>query len=100
MTGNLQRGTCWTFDFVGVPHLGEEVVRGLLGVAVTSPDVILQPVRSLVRLLADGAGGAGPVHAVLVPDVSGEVLLQHHHVAVGASLVEGTQELFVVNLLE
>ena len=71
LTGNLYRGTLWAFDFILVAHhLGEELVRGLLGVAVTSPDMVLQPVRSFVRLLADGAGRARAVHAVLVPDVS------------------------------
>jgi len=67
---------------------------------MASPDVVLQPVRSFVRFLADRAGGAGSVHAVLVSDMSGQVLLQHHHLAVRAALVERTQELFVVNLFE
>ena len=62
----------WTLGLhVNLAELGQEVVRGLLGVPVASPDVVLEPVRGLVGLGADGARGPRSVHAVLVSDVAG-----------------------------
>ena len=71
-------GWCRCFDWADAGALcpgvqlqpGQQLVCGLLGVAVAPPHVVLQPVRGLVALGADGARGARPVHAVLVPDVA------------------------------
>ena len=66
-----------SFGFCRSLEGGHELVSQLLGVPVTSPDVVLQPVGGFVRLLTKGTQRPRLGPRVLVSEVSGKVLLEN-----------------------